>query len=67
MDNGAYICDIRKGDTTMHSKITDWAIAIQSIAQAGLAYGENVYDKERYTQLRQIAADLFLMLKKHGG
>lgn len=58
MDNGAYICDIRKGDTTMHSKITDWAIAIQSIAQAGLAYGENVYDKERYTQLRQIAAEM---------
>ena len=42
----------------MHSKITDWAIAIQSIAQAGLAYGENIYDKERYTQLRQIAAEM---------
>lgn len=38
MDNRAYICDIRKGDTTMHSKITDWAIAIQSIAPPGLAF-----------------------------
>lgn len=42
----------------MHNKITDWAIRIQSIAQAGLAYGENEYDRERYGELRLIAAEM---------
>ena len=26
----------------------DWAIELQSLAQAGLTYGKDVYDKERY-------------------
>lgn len=34
------------------------AIRIQSIAQAGLAYGENEYDRERYEELREIAAEM---------
>lgn len=42
----------------MHNKITDWAIRLQSIAQAGLAYGENEYDKERYHAVRLIAAEM---------
>ena len=32
-----------------------WAIEIQSIAQCGLAYTKDMYDKERYEQLRNIA------------
>lgn len=42
----------------MHDKITDWAIRLQSIAQAGLAYGENEYDRERYHEVRLIAAEM---------
>lgn len=42
----------------MQSKITEWAMKIQSIAQAGLAYGDNPYDKERYEELRKIAAEM---------
>lgn len=35
-----------------------WAIRIQSIAQCGLAYAKDVYDIERYEQLREIAAEM---------
>ena len=37
-------------------KWLEWAIEIQSIAQAGLFYTENEYDKERYLRLREISA-----------
>ena len=40
------------------SKWTDLAIRVQSIAQAGLAYTEGEYDRERYEQLRNIAAEM---------
>lgn len=42
----------------MHDKITQWAMRIQSIAQAGLAYGDNPYDRERYQELRNLAAEM---------
>ena len=35
-----------------------WAIEIQSLAQAGLTYTDNVYDIERYERLREIAAEM---------
>ena len=35
-----------------------WAVEIQSLAQAGLAYTGNVYDIERYERLREIAAEM---------
>ena len=35
-----------------------WAIEIQSIAQCGLAYTKDMYDKERYDQLRNIAVEM---------
>ena len=35
-----------------------WAIEIQSIAQCGLTYTKDIYDKERYEQLRNIAAEM---------
>ena len=35
-----------------------WAIELQSLAQAGLAYSENEYDLERYEQLRNISAEM---------
>ena len=39
-------------------KWLSWAIEIQSLAQAGLAYTDNVYDIERYERLREIAAEM---------
>lgn len=35
-----------------------WAIEIQSIAQCGLTYAKDVYDRERYEQLRKISAEM---------
>ena len=35
-----------------------WAIEIQSLAQSGLAYTNNVYDIERYEKLREISAEM---------
>ena len=35
-----------------------WAMEIQSIAQAGLTYTENVFDRERYERLREISAEM---------
>lgn len=42
----------------MNDKILDYAMRIQSIAQAGLQYGKDKFDKERYEQLRQISAEM---------
>ena len=35
-----------------------WAMEIQSIAQIGLTYTKDEYDKERYEQLRNIASEM---------
>lgn len=35
-----------------------WAVELQSLAQAGLAYGKDVYDRERYQRIREIAAEM---------
>ena len=35
-----------------------WAMEIQSLAQAGLAYTNNPYDVERFTRLREISAEM---------
>ena len=42
----------------MNDKWVEFAIRIQSIAQAGLRYGKDQYDKERYEELREIAAEM---------
>ena len=36
-----------------------WAIEIQSLAQTGLTYTKDIYDKERYEKLREISAEMF--------
>lgn len=38
-----------------------FAIEIQSLAQNGLAYTNNLYDIERYTRLREISAEMLSM------
>ena len=42
----------------MNDAWLDFAIRIQSIAQAGLQYGKDKYDKERYEELRKISAEM---------
>ena len=36
----------------------DLIIELQSLAQAGLTYGKDVYDKERYKRIREISAEM---------
>lgn len=42
----------------MESKHVKWARKIQSIAQIGLEYAQNEYDRERYEELRGLAAEM---------
>lgn len=39
-------------------KWLEWAIELQSLAQAGLTYGKDIYDKERYERIREISAEI---------
>lgn len=48
----------------MPDKLTSWAMELQSIAQAGLHYGKDVFDKDRYQRVRDIAAEM--MAEKTG-
>ena len=38
--------------------ITNLAMELQSIAQIGLTYTKDVYDKERFERIREISAEL---------
>ena len=43
----------------------EWARELQALAQIGLTYcGENHYDRDRYTRIRAIAAEIYA---EHGG
>ena len=35
-----------------------WAVELQSLAQAGLTYGKDGFDLERYARIREISADI---------
>lgn len=41
-----------------NEKWLQWAIELQSIAQAGLTYCKDVYDRERYDRIRDISAEI---------
>ena len=43
---------------SMQDQWVRWAVEIQSLAQVGLAYGRDEYDRERYARLREIAAEM---------
>lgn len=36
----------------------DWAVRLQALAQAGLYYGKDLFDRERYAEIRSIAAQM---------
>lgn len=42
----------------MKERWLDWAVELQSLAQAGLTYGKDEYDRERYQRIREIAAEI---------
>ena len=42
-------------------QIVEWAKELQSLAQAGLHYGHDKYDRERYQRIREISAEMMLM------
>ncbi|VFC59709.1 NUDIX family hydrolase [Clostridioides difficile] len=42
----------------MNEKWLEWAIELQSIAQAGITYGKDIYDRERYERIREISAEI---------
>ena len=39
-------------------RIIEWAKELQSLAQAGLFYGHDDFDKERYQRIREISAEM---------
>lgn len=41
-----------------NEKWLQWAVELQSLAQAGLTYGKDIYDKERYERIREISAEM---------
>lgn len=42
----------------MSEKWLDWAVELQSLAQAGLFYGKDRFDIERYERIREISAEM---------
>lgn len=48
----------------MEPKWLDWAKQLQSIAQAGLTYSKDVFDLERFEEIRKISVEI---LEKHTG
>lgn len=49
-------CEVTGMEDT--AKWLDWAVELQSLAQAGLTYGKDLYDKERYERIREISAEI---------
>ena len=41
-----------------NDKWLQWAVELQSLAQAGLTYGRDIYDKERYGRIRDISTEI---------
>jgi ADP-ribose pyrophosphatase YjhB (NUDIX family) len=42
----------------MNNKWLEWATELQSIAQAGLTFGENQYDLDRYQKIRDLSVNI---------
>lgn len=43
-------------------QLLDWIIELQSIAQAGLTYGKDIYDRERYQRPAEMMAPKVVFL-----
>ncbi len=49
---------MEKNLTDKNEKWLKWAVELQSLAQAGLHYGKDRFDLERYERIRDIAAEM---------
>ena len=47
-----------------HEIWLQWAVELQSLAQAGLFYGKDVFDRERYTRIREISAEMLAHMSR---
>ena len=47
------------------NKLTDMIIELQSLSQAGLTYGRDDFDLERYARIRDIAAEVDSVIAVH--
>ena len=41
-----------------NEKWLEWAVELQSLAQAGMYYSKDVYDIQRFERIREIAAEM---------
>lgn len=48
-------------DNIDNLKWLEWAKELQFLAQAGLTYTNDDFDKERYVRIREIAAEIISM------
>ena len=51
-------CCLGGNNMNKNEKWLQWVVELQSLAQAGLTYGKDVYDKERYERIREISAEM---------
>lgn len=42
----------------------DWAVELQSLAQVGLTYGKDPFDRERYERIREISAEMVAQMSE---
>lgn len=54
--NGTY--ELCKGGRQLSMQWLDWAKRIQALSQSGLAFSKDIYDIERYEELRQISVEI---------
>ena len=45
-----------------HIQCLEWAKELQFIAQAGLTYSENTFDRERFQRVREISAEIMSLM-----
>ena len=45
-----------------HIQWLEWAKELQFIAQAGLTYSENTFDRERFQRVREISAEIMSLM-----
>lgn len=50
--------------TVDDKKWVDWLVRLQSLAQAGLAYGRDKYDIERFEEIREISVAMMAELSQ---
>jgi ADP-ribose pyrophosphatase YjhB (NUDIX family) len=57
--------DLSRSDGAAADEMRRIGVKLAAIAQNGLVYGENNYDKDRYRQVSELAVDLLAVLSSH--